>query len=390
MFVTDTVPAEYQDPWRVTLRTRLDQAVREQTRTAYVYERPDNSTFRYRVFNMQQSINSSPLSEESASYFFLSEIDFLCREIDNFSRIVLCRCRYNHKFADLINIATAKGIPVLFDVDDLVFDCSLAHLLIDTLDLDPDDERVWDDWFSYTSRMGELLRMTDGCISTNQHLAAEMKRFSGKDTAVIPNFLNFQQLNYSSEIFDCKYNLEFKTNNLFHIGYFSGTPSHARDFEIVKPTINRLLANFPDIHLFVVGYLNIDDLKAQFPNKVIQYGLHDFVNLQRLISLAEVNIVPLQNNIFTNSKSELKFFEAAIVGTVTIASPTYTYSRCITEGETGFLARDHEWYDKIKSVYDNMHDYRRIAMNARKYALDMYSGEIISSSIRDVLHKWRK
>ena len=66
---------------------------------------------------------------------------------------------------------------------------------------------------------------------------------------------------------------------------------------------------------------------ARVPERIEVCPLQDFVNLQRLIGEVEINIVPLQDNAFTNCKSELKYFEAAIVETVTVATPTYTFSR---------------------------------------------------------------
>ena len=57
--------------------------------------------------------------------------------------------------------------------------------------------------------------------------------------------------------------------------------------------------------------------------------------------------MPLQYNAFTNCKSELKYFEAAVVGTQTIASPMFTYARAIRHGENGYLAQAHQWADRI-------------------------------------------
>ena len=58
---------------------------------------------------------------------------------------------------------------------------------------------------------------------------------------------------------------------------------------------------------------------------------------QRLIAEVEINISPLKENQFTNCKSELKFFEAAACGTLTLASPTYAFKKSIVHGVTGFL-----------------------------------------------------
>jgi hypothetical protein len=59
-----------------------------------------------------------------------------------------------------------------------------------------------------------------------------------------------------------------------------------------------------------------------------------------------VNIAPLEaDNPFCEAKSELKFFEAALAGVPTIASPAGPFQRAIDDGVTGFLARtEDEWH----------------------------------------------
>jgi hypothetical protein len=98
----------------------------------------------------------------------------------------------------------------------------------------------------------------------------------------------------------------------------------------------------------VVGFLEPRGELLRHRDRLETYPLQDFLNLQRLLAEVEVNIVPLQDNLFTNCKSELKYFEAAICGTLTIASPTFVFRRAITDGETGFLACAHEWEAKLQ------------------------------------------
>ena len=101
----------------------------------------------------------------------------------------------------------------------------------------------------------------------------------------------------------------------------------------------------------------------------------DFRKLQRLMSEVDVNIAPLVDNVFTNCKSELKFFEAAAVETTTIASPTYTFKNSIKHGKTGFLCKPGEWYDTILDLYKHPEKNRKIALAAKKYCLENYYGE---------------
>ena len=116
-------------------------------------------------------------------------------------------------------------------------------------------------------------------------------------------------------------------------------------------------------------------------NRVRFTPLVDFIELQQLIARVDVNIVPLVQNTFTNCKSELKFFEAAAVNTVTVATPTYTYEKAIKDGETGFLCRPGQWYDRIVALYQNPEESRRVAESARAYCLETYCGETFKGEI---------
>ena len=112
----------------------------------------------------------------------------------------------------------------------------------------------------------------------------------------------------------------------------------------------------------VAGYVDPGPSLARFRDRVQQHAFTDFVSLQRLIASVEFNLVPLQYNTFTNCKSELKYFEAAIVGTQTIASPTYSYARAIRHGENGYLAQAHQWTECVRRAVAAMdEDYRSMA-----------------------------
>ena len=74
--------------------------------------------------------------------------------------------------------------------------------------------------------------------------------------------------------------------------------------------------------------------------------------MQKKIAEVDVNIVPLLVNQFTNCKSELKYFEAGIVGTITCASPSFTYQKAISHGVNGYLCNSDEWFDTLMKIYE--------------------------------------
>ena len=77
----------------------------------------------------------------------------------------------------------------------------------------------------------------------------------------------------------------------------------------------------------------------------------------------DINLAPLEvGNQFCEAKSELKFFEAALVEVCTIASPTGPQRRAIRDKATGRLADTaREWYDAMLELIDDPAQRRRLA-----------------------------
>ncbi|HEX9719216.1 MAG TPA: glycosyltransferase family 1 protein [Ramlibacter sp.] len=365
-------PVKYEDPWNLPLRDRVRSLARGRQRVAYFYEKADNSTFRYRVYNMVHVLNSGG-NATSAAYFFLADLHRLEEIAELADVLVICRTRYDHRVNHLVGAFRRRGKRVLFDTDDLVFNTEYAHLLVKTLDLDITNPQVWDDWFAYTSRLGATLKLCDGAVTTNDYLAAQIAGFAGVPTAVVPNFINPEQLELSDRVFEAKRALSPLANDEIHLGYFSGSPSHNRDFAMVSAALEEALEEDPRLAVVVVGYIEAGPGLTRFGNRVVRFPFHDWVNLQRLVGAVEFNLMPLQHNVFTHCKSELKYFEAAVVGTQSIASPTYTYARAIRHGHNGYLAQAHQWLSAIRQAVSDLERYQSVAERTRTDAREKYA-----------------
>ena len=351
MFQFDIPVFAYSDPWLRPVEDRITELTRSSTRILYLYEAADSSTFRYRVFNMYEIWKK--LGGVSSSYFFYHELSQLMSSSVAADIVVVCRCRYSHGLVDFLSAQRARGARVYFDVDDMVFSPSHVHLLVNTLAQDINHPGVWDFWHAYTSRIREAARLCDGAIVTNAYLQARIAADLDMPTVIIPNALNARQIDASDRIYEAKSGNGFARAGNFQLGYFSGTPSHEKDFQLIETALAGLMQRHPRLGLRVVGYLGDRELFRRFRGRVEQYPLHDFVNLQRIKGFAEVNLVPLQDNIFTNCKSELKYFEAAIVGTTTVATPIHSYAGAITHGDNGYLALAHEWEECLETLIAN-------------------------------------
>ncbi|MET3179675.1 UNVERIFIED_ORG: glycosyltransferase involved in cell wall biosynthesis [Variovorax guangxiensis] len=386
MFALSIAPAVYADPWLQPLSERLAMLQHRKVRVAYFYEEPNNSTFRYRAYNMAQVLNEPGDGRVSASYFFLSDSDRFDEIANAADLLVICRSRYCHQVNGLITKFRARGKRVLFDVDDLVVDTDYAHLVVATLGLDVTQKGVWDDWFAMIARMHQTMRLCDGAITTNAFLAQKIADCSGLPVAVVPNFMNKEQLDLSEKVFAAKQRMRFLGNGKITLGYFSGSPSHRLDYALVEPALVDVLAERPNVEVMVVGYIDHGPAMHEFGHRVSRQPFHDYVNLQRLLGTVEFNLMPLQSNAFTDCKSELKYFEAASVGTLSIASPSFTYGRAIRDGENGFLSKAHEWTESILRAIDRSSEvYASMATLARGDALSKFSWQYQRDAILNAL-----
>lgn len=242
MFELDTPPVPYADPWLQPLSKRLAMLYQRKVRVAYFYEEPNNSTFRYRAYNMAQVLNGNHTGNVSASYFFLSDSERFGEIADAADVLVICRSRYCHQVSGLITKFRARRKRVLFDVDDLVFDTDYAHLLVATLGLDVTQNGLWDDWFAMIARMGQTLKLCDGAITTNEYLAQKLANYSGLPVFVVPNFMNKEQLELAEKVFAERQRTRFSGNGKVCLGYFSGSPSHRLDYAMVEPALAEVMA----------------------------------------------------------------------------------------------------------------------------------------------------
>jgi glycosyltransferase involved in cell wall biosynthesis len=351
------------EPWteKLPLRmTRFNKRSNTSTyKVAYYYHKaPDNSTFRYRIYNMCELINNS--EQNIAAVWITNEnFDDLIEIIPNINALVICRSTIDAQLMHLIYFAKAHKVRLIFDSDDLVFVPKYVPLIVNTVTsiTNPQlEEGIWNYWYAYISRLEATLQACDEIfLSTLPLLKIADEQFS-KKTTLVPNFMNSAQLSYSKSLYDAKIKNNFEREG-FTIGYFSGSPSHNKDFRIAAAAVSDILDANKEINLMLVGYL--DDLSGleRFDKKRVRILPHtNYLQLQELISRVQVNIAPLQQNVFTECKSVLKFFDAAAVGTPSIVSPTENMKLAIIDGVTGMISSDQLWFDALHKVIESYDD----------------------------------
>lgn len=266
--------------------------------------------------------------------------------------LVLNRVVWSPAVEHLITAYRKHGCPVIFDIDDFVFDAEAINLLRFTKSL-ADGERCNIKNMMYGIR--KSMQLCDAVTVSTFPLKEQVEKL-GLNAYVLPNSVGRSELDLAERIAT-----EAVANSgdpeVVRIGYFSGTKTHEEDFRVCAEALQRLLKRYDQIRLVVVGHLDIPAGIAAFGDKVIQKPLMPHADMLRELAEVDINIAPLEpNNVFTTCKSELKIFEAALFGKPTVASPTSTFIATIEHGKTGlFASTPDEWYAALESlVVDNV------------------------------------
>lgn len=374
------------DPWNKCFEERKKQLVEAKQlglmTVAFIYPKFDSSTFRYRAFNICETLDFS--FRWRGSYFDMSEVEELSKNLELVDVLILVRCSWNFLMEDLVNRAKNTDIKVCYDMDDLIYDTKYMELVIRTLGLKEGQE--WEFWFAYTIMHQKLIEMSEVTITTNEYLAEFLRKDLQKDCLVIPNYLNRIQEDVSKEYLEQK--TVMRTTRPFTIGYFSGSPTHKNDLMEVWPQIIHFLEKTDDSKFQIVGYMELpDDAKKYLENgRIDRIPFQNFVSLQKKVAEVDINIVPLIVNDFTNCKSELKYFEAGIVGTVTCASPNYTYKKAMENSPCGYLCTEEEWFEAFWKIYrDGISTNKMLELS--KTCIDNYSYSMQVKLIEQVMDK---
>ncbi|WP_048902932.1 glycosyltransferase [Agrobacterium pusense] len=365
----------YSAPWDDEPFNLRAKALTQPTerRVAFLYEKPDTSTFRYRVFNMVEAVRELDPREIVASWFSLDEIDALMSFLPRIQILVLARVRYGKAVGELLSRARAFNVRILADFDDLVFDTRYGHLVLANNDQPTDNEAHINSWYAYVGRLQATAALCDGGITTNEFLAAKLADICGGAVNIVPNFLNKRQQSLSQALLERKRARNFQGNGPVKIGYFSGSPTHNRDFQIAVQSLCSLLENDHDVTLRIVGFMDSFKELSKFSDRVEVIELQDWINLQARIAEVDINIAPLQSNDFTNCKSELKYFEAAVVGTFSCLSRSFTFTRAITDPEDALIVDDWNWYESLRAAVDLVRTPEAYGPRAIKAAEHAYS-----------------
>ncbi len=157
---------------------------------------------------------------------------------------------------------------------------------------------------------------------------------------------------------------------------FFGAVNRDRDFLDILPILNKFAQDYGDkINFKIIANKELFEA-LETKNKVLigdpKFYNGQFVALdkyEQTLQESDIALLPLLDNEFNRSKSDLKFIECAGNGAAVLASST-VYPQTVKDGENGFIFKDHdEFAEKLKVLIDNKEKRYELATAAYNYVL---------------------
>lgn len=217
-------------------------------------------------------------------------------------RVVLAVRPYVDRVARVeIREVRRRGIAVWADYDDLLFEGSLDDF--------PNARRFWARlrWRRRLPVYREGLAAFDGFTCTTEPIAEALRR--ARPDAPIELVPNVPSRRWIEDGWRRFVDRAWKPGDPLVLGYFPGSPSHDEDFAVVEETLARLLREFPELRLVVVGYLRF--AREKFPaDRLTVAPKVAYEDFPAMLLPTWLNLVPLADTPYSRARSDIKVLEA--------------------------------------------------------------------------------
>jgi hypothetical protein len=242
--------------------------------------------------------------------------------------VVFHRPRAGWRLAALQAWLRRRGTRTVADVDDLVFDPSLAQHSPGVVNGLVSLNATARQFLAHRQALAGVGNIT---VSTSPLMEHATHLFKQARVAVVPNAVHWRWHAMQPQTVPRQPGL---------MCYLPGTRSHDRDFAVVAGALQRVLARHSQAHLRVTGPLNFA-LDAR-PGQISHQPKLPFEEFHTGLLGASVNLAPLEDTPFTRCKSAVKVMEAAWWNIPTVCSSWPDAQRfaqagaCMADSEAAF------------------------------------------------------
>ncbi|MFM1904040.1 MAG: hypothetical protein RLZZ440_1940 [Planctomycetota bacterium] len=348
-------PLADRDPWAERILTGLAAGPQQQPRPAarrritFLSAAPRSVGHVYRVEHAAAALEAAGWHATVLPFDDAAAIDHAAAA----DLVGVFRGRWSPSFADLRERCTARGIPLVYDIDDLLFDPAVtAAGWVAFLDTLPPAER--ERWVAEAADYRRALAAADAAVLTTPALAAAAAEACPR-VHVLPNALDRRMERAAAAAIGVEKASAIDARP--RLIFASGTPTHHRDFAVAAEAIGRMMQRRPEPILVILGHLDstIYPTLAPFTQRIEIRPPVPLLDLFAELARCDVNLCPLElDSPFNEAKSVVRWLAAAAVGLPSIVSPTAPLQDAVIAGITGLVAADvSAWEVALDAVLDD-------------------------------------
>ncbi|MBF8675968.1 glycosyltransferase [Pseudomonas fulva] len=320
-----------------------------------------DGSFVYRCLFQSQKI------KKNLVYHGKTEILKLVRAIFNCKELIFSRPEHNETSLYLIELAKNIGVKVILDYDDLLVPEHAEYLG----HVRSSDGRSVDAARNNIMGKSAFLLYADGFRCSTELIAKAMQHLS-KPVEVHKNQIIASMVRDKQE---CVVRLNDLPRRKLKILYLSGTATHKKDYSIAQGPLVKLAQLYPNS--FEITFLgntgsHSGPIEIFNPN-VKTISRVDFNEMLNVISQHDIALAPLENTVFNNAKSNIKFIECGSQGVPVIASPRDEFRTAITHGVNGWLCESQdEWFTQLEKLVKDPKILHRVSLKARESVIKQH------------------
>lgn len=324
---------------------------------------------KYRVVQKQQMIEDLGFDCTVVSW---TDVENVSGFLQTHSIVIFYRVPGFPLQLELIQLAKSLGVTTYWEVDDLIFD---ADKYLRNANLDRVDAATRQGVIAGVPLYRAAMLACDQCIASTSGLAEAMRDAGVSAVQVIENALDEETIRLAAAVFQSMK----RDDGLVRIAYGSGTKTHDADFRAAAEGLKRVLTARPNVRLRILGELNLPNDFDEVSGQIERLPLSNYATYLERLSECDISIAPLEDNVFNDAKSNIKYLEAAIIGLPSVCSPRAAFRAAIQDGDTGLLASGQAaWEQALLKLVDNKQLRAEMGDRARRHVQADYAPATIS------------
>ena len=265
----------------------------------------------------------------------------------------------------VIDLANKRGIPVVYDIDDLLIEMPAAHIDFPFCR-------------NFQEPIVDAMRRADAITVSTATLMEQVSHF-GRCIRVIPNYLDDSIWPRRSQ--------ELAWDRLT-IGY-AATSTHRLDLDMLGDCLERVRQQYQHrIQFAFWGITPPPQLRGKSNVRWQPLNLARYPEYAKFMSKQQwdIGIAPLQANLFNKCKSAIKYLENGWLKVPTVYSELPPYQLSVQHGRNALLANSSDaWFVALSNLIDSAELRQSLSAVAHK---DVSENHLLSGKVTAITQVW--